>query len=279
VLAASLWGLWPLWARDGTGGAATAVIAQGVAGLLTLPGALVAMRARSHPVSPADVGRVLAMGVCNAANSWLYFRALNQGATAPAVLAHYLAPVIVALAAPLVLAEARSPRTPVALALALAGTAALLLAGPGVGASAAAVERAVLLGAGSAIFYGSATLLAKQCGRAWSDAEMFSYQALVAALVTAPFVHLPPLGAGWSRPLAGAVLSTVAPGLLYYAGLRRLPAERVGVLTYLEVVAGVLCGWAAFGERPGVGALVGGGCILAAGLYVMSAPRAPTTTG
>ena len=105
---------------------------------------------------------------------------------------------------------------------------------------------------------------------------MFSYQALVAGLVTAPFVHLPPLGVAWTRPLAGAVLSTVAPGLLFYAGLRRLPAERAGVLSYLEVIAGVLTGWAAFGEAPGVGALVGGGCILAAGLYVMSAPRLPS---
>ncbi len=280
ALAASLWGLWPLWARDSSGGAATAVIAQGAAGLLTLPWAIVAARRRRHRVAGADVVRIVAMGACNAANSWLYFRALNQGATAPAVLSHYLAPVLVALAAPVLLHEPRSPRTPVALLLALVGTAALLLAGPRAGADASAVQRAVLLGGGSAIFYSAATIIAKRCTQAWSDAEMFSYQALVAALLTAPFATLPAVGAAaWTRPLLGGVISAVAPGLLFYAGLRRLPAERAGVLTYLEVVAGVLVGWAAFGERPGVGALVGGACILIAGLYVMSGPRARRPTG
>jgi drug/metabolite transporter (DMT)-like permease len=284
VLAASLWGLWPLWARDGSGGAATAAIAQGVAGVVTLPWALWAMRRRANSVGAIDIVKLIGVGVCNGSNTWLYLRALNQGATAAAVLAHYLAPVLVALAAPVVLREARSPRTPVALGLALAGTAALLLAGPRAGADFAQVQRAVLYGAGSAVFYASATLLAKQVGRSVSDAELFSYQALVGSAMTLPFVALPALGLAWLRPCTAALVSTVAPGLLFYAGLRRLPAERAGVLSYLEVVAGVMTGWIAFGERPGAGAIVGGACILAAGLWVMSAPRrredarAPATT-
>jgi drug/metabolite transporter (DMT)-like permease len=268
ALAASLWGLWPLWARDASGGVSTAIIAQLAAGLLTLPWAVAAGRRRPNHVNARDLGLVLAMGLCNAANSYFYFRALNQHATAPAVLSHYLAPVLVALGAPLALREPRSPRTPVSLALALVGTAAIL----GVGHSVGGVRQAVLLGASSAVFYASATLIAKKISSVWSDAEMFSIQALVAGAVTSPLATLPPVGAAWVKPVAGAVLSAVAPGLLFYAGLRRLPAERVGVLTYLEVLSGVLVGWAAFGERPGLGALLGGGCILVAGLYVMSQP-------
>jgi drug/metabolite transporter (DMT)-like permease len=273
VLAASMWGLWPLWARDGSGGAPTAAIAQGVAGVVTLPWALWAMRRRPNSASVTDIVKLIGVGLCNGTNTWLYLRALNQGATAAAVLAHYLAPVLVALAAPVVLREPRSPRTPVALGLALAGTAALLLAGPRAGADFAAVERAVLFGAGSAVFYASATLLAKQVGWAVSDAELFSYQALVGSAMTLPFVALPALGVAWLRPCSAAIVSTVAPGLLFYAGLRRLPAERAGVLSYLEVVGGVMTGWIAFGEPPGAGAIVGGVCILAAGLWVMTAPR------
>ena len=85
--------------------------------------------------------------------------------------------------------------------------------------------------------------------RAWTDAEMFSYQALVAAVATAPFVHVGWAKVAWARPLAGGLFSTVVPGMLFYAGLRRLPAERAGVLSYLEVLAGVMTGWIAFDER------------------------------
>ncbi len=304
VLAAGLWGLWPIWVRGAAGGAATAVIAQLVGGLLALPLALLTgrrRRARPATAGPAAVGSaragvgigagagvrdaasasravwvpVLLLGACNAANSWLYFRALDEGAVAPAALSHYLAPVLLALAAPFFLAEPRSARTPLALTLALAGTALLLLTGPSGAADAGLVRHSVLLGAGSAVFYASATLVAKKLGARLTDAEMFCYQALVAAALTAPFVPLPADAEAWVRPALGGLVSTLIPGFAFYAGLRRLPAERVGVLSYLEVLASVLVGWAAFGERPGVGALGGGVCILIAGLLVITAARPP----
>ena len=56
----------------------------------------------------ADRGAVIALvivGIADAGNMLLYFLALDRGPIVVAVLSHYLAPTLVALAAPLVLAE------------------------------------------------------------------------------------------------------------------------------------------------------------------------------
>jgi DME family drug/metabolite transporter len=270
--AASLWGLWPVWVRGEAPGSVVAVIAQLVGGLVALPLALA--RARSRPPLPrAAWVAVLLVGGCNAANTLLYFRGLDEGHVAPVALAHYLAPVLVALLAPRILGEVRSPRTPWALVLALGGTALLLASGHGLdrpGALAAAG-----MGAGSAVFYASATLIARKISDQIGGVELFAYQALVAALVTLPVVELPALGPAWILPATGGVISCCIAGVAFYAGLARLPAERAGVLAYWEVVAATLVGWVAFAEVPGWGALVGGLGILAAGWLVVTAPGRP----
>src|SRR5262245_31664042 len=111
-----LWGLWPLWVRGGPGGVAVALVAYGLPAVIALPVALVEGRGRRRPRSAWAL--VALFGLVDATNAFLYFRALAEGAVAPAVLAHYLAPVLVALAAPRVLGERRAPRTPLALLLA-----------------------------------------------------------------------------------------------------------------------------------------------------------------
>jgi drug/metabolite transporter (DMT)-like permease len=270
--AAMLWGLWPLWVRGAAGGKATVVIALLVAGLLSLPAAL--RSGRRRVATGARAGRaavlgVLGLGLLNAGNSWLYFRALDEGQVAPAVLTHYLAPVLVALFAPLVLGEPRSRRTAPALLFAMIGTAALV--GPSGGGGDA--RHAALLGGASALFYAGGVLLGKRLMARLSDAELFCYHCLVIVAMLAPVTPLPSDPAAWLRPVAGGVVSALIPGFLYYAGLRRLPAERVGVLCYLEVLAGVLVGWVALGETPSVWALGGGAGIMVAGWLVLTATR------
>jgi DME family drug/metabolite transporter len=206
--AASLWGLWPVWVRGEAPGSVVAVIAQLVGGLVALPLALA--RARSRPPLPrAAWVAVLLVGGCNAANTLLYFRGLDEGHVAPVALAHYLAPVLVALLAPRILGEVRSPRTPWALVLALGGTALLLASGHGLdrpGALAAAG-----MGAGSAVFYASATLIARKISDQIGGVELFAYQALVAALVTLPVVELPALGPAWILAASSAAASPASP--------------------------------------------------------------------
>jgi drug/metabolite transporter (DMT)-like permease len=278
--AALLWGLWPLWVRGEAGGAATATVAMVVAGLAGLPLALreaATGRGRVAPRRARDWGLVGLLGACNALNTWLYFRGLDEGAVAPTVLTHYLAPVLVALAAPWILGERGSRRTPFALLLALGGTA-LLLGGPaGAGVDPGAARHGAILGGASAVFYAACVLLARSLAPRFGNAELFSFHALVAAAVLAPLAGWPPELAAWARPAAGAMASGLLAGIVYYAGLRRIPAERTGVLTYLEVPAAVAVGWLAFGERPGIAAAAGGALVVAAGVLVVTgrARRSP----
>jgi drug/metabolite transporter (DMT)-like permease len=267
-MAAALWGLWPLWVRLGVGGAPTATLAFIVCGVVGLP---LALRERpGRPTRPRSAWLLLGvLGVCDAANVWLYFRALDEGAVAPAVLAHYLAPVMVALTAPLLLGERRSSRTPLALALALGGTALLVLTGEAGGAR-GAVTRAMLMGGGSAAFYAACVLLSKRLDKHFGTAELLAYHVLISAVVLLPITGLPPVER-WLIPCAGGFISTLVAGLLYYVGLRRIPAERAGVLTYLEPVVAVLVGWAAFAERPPLLAAAGGLLVLAGGVVIVSA--------
>ncbi len=268
--AASLWGLWPVWVRSGgAGGAQTATLALLASGLVALPLALRDGRARGRR-SRRGWLLVAALGFVNAANSWFYFRALDEGAVAPAVLSHYLAPVLVALVAPVLLGEPRSTRTPLALLLALGGTA-LLLFGDG-RATTGHARAAVTLGASSAAFYASAVIIAKLAGKEFSDAEMFAYLALLGGALLVPVTGVPAEASRWIWPSLGGVVSALVPGLLYYVGLRRLPAERVAVLTYWEVPAAVMVSWIAYGETPARLAIAGGAAILTAGLLVVTAP-------
>ncbi len=67
-------------------------------------------------------------------------------------------------------------------------------------------------------------------------------------------------------------MSTLLPGLLYFAGLRRIAAEKAGILAYLEPLVAVLAGWLAFGETPAPAALAGGLLIIAGGALVVTRP-------
>src|SRR5262249_33752503 len=106
----------------------------------------------------------------------------------------------------------------------------------------------------------------------FGSAELLVWHLLVAgAVLTA---GLWPLGPAerllW--PAIGSIVSSLVPGLLFYMGLRRIAAEKAGILAYLEPLLAVLAGWLAFGETPGPGAVAGGALILAGGALVVTRP-------
>lgn len=277
--AAMLWGLWPLWVHLGpAGGTQTATLGLLAAGVAGLPVALV-LRRRMAVRPPRPLGAWLGLallGALDAGNVWFYFRALGVGAVAPAVLSHYLAPVLLALTAPLVLGEPRSSRTPVGLALALSGTAVLVLSGPDAATAAGqAMRQALLYGGSSAVCYAANVLVSKRLSGRFNDAELMSYHALVSAGVLVPLTGLPQTARLLVSPVVGGLVSGLGGGILYYAGLRRLPAERAGVLTYIEPLAALLVGWLFLAEPATPAAAIGAVLILGAGLLVVTAPLHP----
>jgi len=277
AVATMLWALWPVWVRQCSSGAQAATLGLIVAAIGGTPLALIERR-RAAPrfVRPRSAWALLcALGVTDAANAWFYFRALAEGAVAPAVLSHYIAPVLVALAAPVFLGEPRGARTPLALVLAFVGTAALVLVGRENSGGDAFVH-AALLGGASAVFYASNVILARRLASWFGNSEMMAWHAYISAGLLFIITGLPADAVCWRWLLAGGLVSSLAAGLIYYAGLRRIPAERAGILTFIEPVAAVAVGWFVFAETPGPGAAIGGALILAAGLLVVTSPSRAT---
>jgi drug/metabolite transporter (DMT)-like permease len=278
VCATGLWGLWPIWVRGGAGGAQVATLALAVAAVLGAPLAIAEGRGRQRPVRAWLL--IGLFGACAAAKTACYFRALAEGLVAPAILGQYLAPVMVTLAAPLALGEVRSPRTPVAVAVALAGTALLVLSGQEAGGMGG--ERAVHafgLGAASAVFFASNVLLGRRLASHFGNAEIMAYHAVIAVAFLVPLTGFPADGHDFLRPMLGGAVSTLGAGLLYYAGLRRIPAERAAILSYVEPLAAITVGWIAFGERPSAAGAVGGTMILAGAWWssLRAAETSPAT--
>ena len=276
VAAAALsWGTWPLWVRGVPLGQFTiAMVVQAVLGLCGLPFALLVTRGRRRAGRAAGRLGILwigLLGLSDAGNNVLYFAALGQGAVGVAVLAHYLAPVLVAALAPRLLGESLGRRTPAAVAAGLAGLA--LLVWPGRGAGGPAAARAAGLGAASAVFYAGNLLIGKRGLRHLAPLELQVYHGLVGAALLLPFGGR---GLWAARPAAlwpvaaGALFLGLGGGWAFYRGLRQIPTPHAGVITYLEPLVAVAVGVVLFGEHLSALGGLGGALVVGAGMAVIT---------
>ncbi|TQF14064.1 EamA family transporter [Myxococcus llanfairpwllgwyngyllgogerychwyrndrobwllllantysiliogogogochensis] len=266
---ATLWGCWSLFLRP--------------AGLSWAQNALLALIAMSLPVpfllrgapwrDKRATAALLVVGLADAANISLFFAAMKRGPVSVAVLTHYLAPLLLALAAPWVLGERRSFRALVAAPVTLLGL--VLLIGRPDGTGGAGMTAA--LGAGSALFYAAIVLGTKAATRAYSPVAVASLHAPVSAgvlLLIAGVDALPPaLDGATLQVLAGGAVCGLLGTCLFNAGLRHVPTAAAGALTYLEPLTASLVGWAVFAEALSPVGVAGGLLVLAAGVWVASERR------
>jgi drug/metabolite transporter (DMT)-like permease len=266
---AAIWGLWALFVRPAHLTGAQTGFTVLVVYSLAIPFCLRREAFR-------DRGAVLALGVVGISDACglaLYFSAISRGPVAVAVLTHYLAPVLVALFAPLVARERRSLRALHAVPLSLIGLA-LLLGRPRSGFP---LETA-LEGAGSAIFYAAMVFGAQRAGRSFSPLAISAWHgpvslAVLLALFGRGAIPLQASAASLGWLLAGAAICGLLACGLFYAGLARVPAQVAGPLTYFEPLFASAVGFVAFGERLSPLALVGAAVIVAAGVYVVMEPK------
>lgn len=99
------------------------------------------------------------------------------------------------------------------------------------------------------------------------DVSMTSAMCLATALtclVTLPFAELR-VGAGDLALLALFGVGQMGFGLVMFtAGVRLIPAADAGLITVLEVILAPMWVWLAFGENPGMRAMLGGAIVLGA---------------
>lgn len=276
ALAACLWGTWGLVIRrtDAIAPMSTSLESAIVMLVITAVSGLWAVRDRA-PGRASWKARawVVWLGVSDAFNILLFFAAYKL-TIAVSVLAHYLTPVLVAIAAPFALKERMTLRTALAVGASFAGLAVMLVPSARVAGS-SAVWASAALAAGSAVFYASNVIVNKFVAGELSPSETMFWHGVVGTPLLAAFVPR----ADWAtvdvRAAAFLAAATVGPGALagisFVWGLRRVPAAHASTLTLLEPLVSITLGAAVLGERLGVNAFAGGALILAGALLVMTA--------
>jgi drug/metabolite transporter (DMT)-like permease len=229
-------------------------------------------RVRAKPRATEWLG-VAWLGVADAMNVVLFFRAYQTTSVAIAVMTHYLAPLFVAVTAPLVLRERMTSRTLGAVLVSTLGLLLLLRPDsrvPGSGGDALGAA----LGAASAAFYASNVLVNKRLTPVFSGSELCFYHGVVATPLLLALV--PPRGAsGLSAHavaflLGGSCVAGAMGGLLFVWGLRRVEATRAANLTLLEPLVAVVSAWLFLKEELTLGRALGGGLILVGAALVVA---------
>jgi drug/metabolite transporter (DMT)-like permease len=249
----------------------TAIAAGAVVALLALTGHAGELRVPRHR------GAVALTGVTLALHWLLFFETIKLSSVAVALVTVYTGPVLLAFFAPLVLPEARNRVAVAALVPALVGVGLIALAG---GDAERPRPLAIVLGLGAAAFYALLTILLKRLSTELPAATVQVWSAVVAAILSAPFLlfaeRVAPHGGEIVYVLLLGALSTGASWLVYLRLLPHVPAQTVGVVSYLELVSAALLAWVLLGQAIGWNVAAGGVLIVAAGVTVVLAePREP----
>jgi drug/metabolite transporter (DMT)-like permease len=275
--AACAWGTWGLVIRrtEAIAPMSTALESTIVMAIITVTTGLTSLRDRKEARAPWRARAWIAwLGASDAMNVLLFFAAYKLTITV-SVLTHYLTPILVALAAPLVLRERMTVRSAMAVGISFAGLAAMLApAGPE--APSAVVWTSAALGAGSAVFYTSNVVVNKFVAASFSASETMFWHGVVATPLLAAFVA-PGAWLALDLHAAGTLaLASIGPGALaglaFVWGLRRMPAAHASTLTLLEPLVSIVLAASLLGEPLTPRAALGGILILAGSLVVMTAP-------
>jgi drug/metabolite transporter (DMT)-like permease len=218
------------------------------------------------------LGLVAANAVLDALNVVAFFAAIQYTTVAIAVLCHYLAPILIALAAPWIdRVDSRGARP--AAAVALLGLVIILE--PWHAPAAGAVLGAVL-GVASAVCYAGNVFVVRRAAARLGAVRAQAYHALLAGVALAPLLlgHGRAItGAGLALLAAGAASIGAVSGVAFSLGLLRIGSARTAVLTFAEPIVAVTVGAVVWGEPLHPIAMLGGALVLGAGLQVARKAR------
>jgi drug/metabolite transporter (DMT)-like permease len=265
ALAATSWGTWALFLRTTNVGPDVATpIVFAVMALVTLPFAL---RGPRVTWDRATIALVAANAFFDVTNVLAYFAALAKTTVAIAVLTHYLAPILIAVAAPRI-DRTRTPGAGPAAAIALAGLVIILepWRTPADGAVIGAT-----LGVVSAVSYAGNVFVVRRLAMRIGAIRQMAYHTAVAAIAVAPLAWghvLDITGTDLARLVAGGVTVGATAGVIFTIGLRRIGSARAAILAFIEPIVAVVIGATVFGEALRPIAALGGVMVLGAGVWV-----------
>ncbi len=201
----------------------------------------------------------------------LLFEAYRYTTVATATLCYYLAPIIVILAAPVLLKEKLTLRKIICTVVALIGMVCV----SGVlqnGIPTLGEAKGILFGLGAAVLYATIILLNKKI-RDISAYDKTIMQLGVSALVLVPYCLLTEdIGALSVEPkvllllLFVGIVHTGVTYFLYFGAIEHIHAQSVAIISYLDPVIAVLLSIFVLGEGMNVIGIIGAVLVLGAAL-------------
>lgn len=260
-------------------GAEVLVFYRCVFAVATLGLALVVTRQLAVLRKRATMRYALLLGTTLGVHWLLFFETIKLSSVVLAVLAAYLAPIAVALLGPFFLTEGRSTVAVLALVPSIGGLALVALAG---GEDVNARPLAVLTGVGTAITYAVLVIGTKWVSPRVSAAGLTFWNYTLSGLLMVPLL----LAADRIAPTADelgylvllGVVFTAVTGYLYIWLIRKVTAQAMGILAYLEPVSAALLAWVLLGEKLTWQTAVGGALVIAGGLAVVLFEPADTAS-
>ncbi|OGK85913.1 MAG: hypothetical protein A2X52_16605 [Candidatus Rokubacteria bacterium GWC2_70_16] len=243
--------------------------------------AAIAVPARaSRPWTAADTASCLVLGAAMAAYQVCYFRAVTlTGVAVAALLAICSAPLMIALLAGAFLGERLTAGVGLSLAMAVSGTALLVVGPRGLGEVSGGFGLGALLALGAGLSYAAYAVAAKRLLARMAPLRQAAATFTLAALLLAPALLAEravwaPLAAGWPLLLYLGLGPTALSYALFTTGLARVPATAAGIATLLEPLTAAALGVLWFGERLGLAGAAGAALLLAALALLALAPPA-----
>jgi drug/metabolite transporter (DMT)-like permease len=183
----------------------------------------------------------------------------------------FTVPILIAVFAAPLLGERLDAKRWAAIVVGFAGV--LVIIRPG----SQAFHPALLLCIANAVIYALFNLLTRRLAAHDSPETTQFLSALGAAVVIAPFAFWDWQTPGSWREWTVACGIGIAGGLGHYflaLAHRYAPASVLGPFLYQQVVYMALLGYFVFGDVPDAGVVVGGGIVIASGLYLLARERA-----
>lgn len=216
-----------------------------------------------------NLALLIASGAAIGFNWILLFEAYNHTSVATATLCYYLAPILVILAAPLVLKEKLTARKGLCAAIALAGM--VLVSGVlEVDHAGLSERKGIFFGLGAAALYACVILMNKKMR------DISAYDKTIVQLVTASLALLPYvlLTEDWTQVvisplsavllLAAGVLHTGVAYWMYFGSMAALQAHTVALFSYIDPILAIVLSMLLLKEPMSASSAVGAVMILGA---------------
>ena len=211
------------------------------------------------------------LAISSITNNISYFYSLAHTTVSNAVFTHYTAPLLVAVLAPLMIAERILKVTLISLPIAALGMVMIVLSEGGLRTTSGDMS-GIAAGMVSGIAYAFIIIFSRKLSRMLLHHKAVVILLWTTTLVTAPWAftmdyHLHYRTAGLLL-ITGVMHSTLAP-LLYYNALKKVITQHAAILGYMEPLSAIPLAYLFLSETPTFLALFGGILILFSGYLVI----------